>query len=634
MGATGLLTRGPSRRRRLIVKHTLISVSMVAATVAVIFVVRDRPQSYTPGEAVEGITSELARQIPPGYQPVRFTDVTRKAGIDFTHFHGRRSTQLPEDMGSGAAWGDFDGDGWLDLYLCDIAAPLTATPEQVAASPGGNRLYRNRGDGTFEDVTETTGVGYKGVSLGAAWADYDNDGHLDLIVTSYDRLILYHNRGDGTFADVTRAAGLDTLRGFWSGASWADYDRDGYADLYICGYVRYAFKPELVGSASRQFTATVPFMLNPSSYQPERNLLLHNNGDGTFIDVAKRAGVENPTGRSLSAAWADYDGDGWPDLYVANDISDNVMFLNRQNGRFEDVSHPAWVADYRGAMGLAVADWDNDGDTDIFVTHWMAQENALYSNLLITPGSAPFATAEGPQNAVRAVSASSLAGRQRSGMGSRPPLHFQDVADLNGLGQIALSTIGWGTSFFDFDNDGRPDLLVVNGSTFQDENDPTRLVPMRNFLFWNAGPQEGFIEVGEVSGEVFRQPRVGRGAAFADYDNDGNVDVLIVNHGGPPLLLRNQGNPHHHWLSVAVRGTQSNRSGFGARVEIETAAGVQYQEVGSQPSYLSGNALEAHFGLGKEKAARRVTVRFPSGTVRELRGVASDQRILIEEAAR
>jgi len=634
MGASGLLTRGPSRRRRLIVKHTLISLSIVAAMVAVILTVRDRPQSYTPGEAVEGITSELARKVPPGYQPVRFTDVTRKAGIDFTHFYGTRSTQLPEDMGSGAAWGDYDGDGNLDLYLCNIAAPLTATPEQVAASPASNRLYHNSGNGTFTDVTDRAGVGFKGTSMGAAWADYDNDGHLDLIVTSYDRLLLYHNRGDGTFEDATRASGLDKFRGFWAGASWADYDHDGYTDVYICGYVKYVYKPQFVGSASRQFTATVPFMLNPSSYEPERNLLLHNNGDGTFSDVAKKAGVENLTGRSLDAAWADYDGDGWPDLYVANDISDNVMYLNLGNGRFKDVSHPAWVADYRGAMGLAVADWDNDGDTDIFVTHWMAQENALYSNLLITPGSAPLARVDPSWSAVRPVSRAQPARSHLGNRGSRSPLHFQDVADMNGLGQIALSVIGWGTSFFDFDNDGRPDLLAVNGSTFQDETDPTKLVPMKNFLFWNAGPEEGFFEVGEVSGEVFRQAHVGRGAAFADFDNDGNVDVLIMNHSGPPTLLRNEGILGRNWLTVRVRGSGSNRSGFGSRVEIETAEGVQYQEIGSQPSYLSGNALEAHFGLGKDKEIRRVSVRFSNGAVRELTGMVANQILSIEETAR
>lgn len=629
MGATSPTPRGPSRRWRLVVKHTLISVSLVAAIVAVIFILRERPQSYTPGEEVEGITSELARNVPPGYRPVRFTDVARQAGINFRHFHGTRSTQLPEDMGSGAAWGDYDGDGKLDLYLCDIAAPLTATPEEVAASPGGNRLYRNRGNGTFEDVTETAEVGFKGISMGAAWADYDNDGHLDLVVTSYDRLVLYRNRGNGTFEDVTKRAGLDRHRGFWAGASWADYDRDGKLDLYICGYVKYEYKPEFASTESRQFTATVPFMLNPSSYEPERNLLLRNNGDGTFTDVARRAGVENTSGRSLSAAWTDLDGNGWPDLYVANDISDNVLYLNLGNGRFRDISHPAWAADYRGAMGLAIGDWDGDLDTDIFVTHWMAQENALLTNLLITPGAPALASVSEGGSRVVPVSMAALGNRSRS----RPPLRFQDVADLNGLGQIALTYIGWGTSFFDFDNDARPDLLVVNGSTFQDDRDKTKLVPMRNLLFWNGGASEGFFEVGEASGDVFRQEHVGRGAAFADFDDDGNVDVLIVNHSGAPLLLRNEGHPDHRWLKIRPRGTKSNRTAIGARVEIETDAGVQVQEIGSQPSYLSQNALEAHFGLGRATEVRRVTVWFPSGAVRGVTGVAANQTLLIEEGS-
>jgi hypothetical protein len=605
MGASGLLRRGPSRRRRLIVKHTLISLSIVAATMAVILIVRHRPKSYTPGEAVEGITSELARQIPPGYQPVRFTDVTRKAGIDFAHFHGTRSTQLPEDMGSGAAWGDYDGDGNLDLYLCNIAAPLTATPEQVAASPASNRLYRNNGNGTFTDVTERANVGFRGTGMGAAWADYDNDGRLDLVITSYDRIVLYHNRGDGTFEDVTLKGGLDKFRGFWTGASWTDYDKDGNADLYICGYVKYDYKPEYAGKASRQFTELVPFTLNPSSYSPERNLLFHNNGNGTFTEVAKKVGVDNPDGRSLDAAWADFDGDGWPDLYVANDISESKMYINQHSGRFKDVSHQAWVDEYRGSMGLAIGDWDRDGDLDIFITHWIAQQFALFSNLRYTKGAA-------------------APGR----------LRFQDVADMVGVGQLTLSYIGWGTSFFDYDNDGQLDLLAVLGSTFQEEKDPRHLVPMKNLLFWQKNPDEGFFEVGEVSGEVFRQLHIGRGAAFADFDNDGNVDVLIMNHSGPPLLLRNEGNPHHNWLKVRVRGTKSNRSGFGARVEIETTEGVQYQEIGSQPSYLSQNALEAHFGLGGATQIRRVSVRFPSGAVVERTALAPNQTVLMEETAR
>ncbi len=606
MGTNGrLVSMLNSRRQRLIVKYTLISVSLVFVASLIVVMVRNRPKPYSPGEKVEGITSELARSIPAGYQPVEFTNVVLQSGIDFKHFHGTRSTQLPEDMGSGAAWGDYDGDGFQDLYVCDIAAPLTASPPEVAASPGGNRLYRNNQNGTFTDVTQKAGVGFKGIGMGAAWADYDNDGSLDLVVTSYGSILLFRNRGDGTFEDVAGKAGLAKFQGFWAGASWADYDRDGNVDLYICGYVQYQFKPEFVGNSSRQFTAMVPFMLNPSSYTPQRNLLFHNNGNGTFTEIAKRVGVDDPTGRSLSAAWADFDGDGWLDIYVANDISDNVMYLNQRNGRFADISHRAWVADYRGAMGLGVGDWDRDGDSDIFVTHWMAQENALYSNLLFTPGA--------------------------KARDSR--LRFQDIADMEGVGQIALNVIGWGTSFFDYNNDGLLDLLAVNGSTFQDEKDPARLVPMKNLIFWNKGPDEGFFEVSEVSGSVFKEPRVGRGAAFADFDNDGDVDVFVVNHAERPWLLRNDAPTRNRWLKVRVRGGKSNRSGLGAKVEVQTESGTQFQEIGSQPSYISQNALEAHFGLGSAVEVQRLRVRFPSGAVRELDHVPSNQTVLVDESA-
>jgi hypothetical protein len=602
MGRARTLPKPLSRRRKLIVKYVLVTLSLLIGASAAVLILRHRAKPYSPGEQVEGITSELERAVPAGYPAVQFKNVAQQAGINFQHFYGKRSTQLPEDMGSGAAWGDYDGDGNLDLYLCNIAAPLTATPEQVAASPASNRLYHNNGNGTFTDVTEQAGVGFKGTGMGAAWADYDNDGWLDLVITSYDRIVLYHNRGDGTFEDVTAKAGLAKFRGFWTGASWTDYDKDGNADLYICGYVKYDYKPEYTGKASRQFTELVPFTLNPSSYTPERNLLFHNNGDGTFTEVAKKAGVNNPEGRSLSAAWADFDGDGWPDLYVANDISESKMFLNQHNGTFKDVSHSAWVDEYRGSMGLAIGDWDRDGDLDIFITHWIAQQFALFSNLRYTKGAA-------------------APGR----------LRFQDVADMVGVGQLTLSYIGWGTSFFDFDNDGQLDLLAVTGSTFQDEKDPSRLVPMKNLLFWQKNPDDGFFEVGKVSGAVFSEPHVGRGAAFADYDNDGAVDVLIMNHGERPSLLHNEGGSKNHWLKVRLHCTKSNRSGFGTKVFIETESGRQYQEIGSQPSYLSGNALEAHFGLGSAREAKSLKVVFPSGVVREQAHVPANQILVVSE---
>jgi enediyne biosynthesis protein E4 len=594
---------GPrTRRKKLILKHTLISLSLVLAASAALLIFRERSRRYSPGETVEGITNELARDVPEGYPDVQLSDVAAQSGIGFTHFYGARSTQLPEDMGSGAAWGDYDGDGYLDLYVSNIAGPMTSTPEQIAASPASNRLYQNNRNGTFTDVTEQAGVGFKGVGMGAAWGDFDNDGRPDLIVTSFDRLVLYRNRGDGTFEDVSDRAGLDKFRGFWASASWADYDHDGFADLYICGYVQYAFKPEYLGRSSRQYTEMVPFTINPSSYKPQSNLLFHNNGNGTFTEVAKKAGVDDPTGRSLSAAWADFNNDGWPDLYVANDISDNAMYLNLHNGKFKNISESAWVGDYRGAMGLGVADWDGDGDLDIFVSHWIAQENALYTNLLYTPG------AEKP-------------GR----------LRFQDVADMEGLGEIGLQYIGWGTSFFDYDNDGRPDLFVVNGSTFQDEKNPKLLVPMRDLMFWNKGPNEGFYDVGKVAGKIFGEPRVGRGAAFADYDNDGDVDVFVVNHGARPWLLRNDGGNKNHWLKVRLRCTKSNRSGFGTRIEIEAGGRKQVEEIGSQASYLSQDALEAHFGLGQSKQVDHLRVVFPSGAVREMSNVPINQILVVDE---
>ena len=355
------------------IRYGFLSLSLVLVPSVLWLLLRERNKPYSPGGSVEGVTRSLERNIPAGYPRVEFRDVSRQAGIQFRHFFGQRSTQLPEDMGSGAAWGDYDNDGNVDLYIVNIAGPLTLSEAERARSPAGNKLYHNKGNGTFTDVTDSSGVGFRGIGMGAAWGDFDNDGYLDLVVTSYRRLVLYRNNGNGTFSDVAGQARLSKFDGFWTAASWADYDRDGNLDLYICGYVQYAFRPEDLGRAALQYKAAVPFTLNPSSYPPERNLLFRNNGNGTFTEVGRRAGVDNPQGRSLSAAWCDFNGDGLPDLYVANDISDNAMFRNLGNGRFADVSHQAWVADYRGAMGLGVGDWDGDGAPDIFITHWIAQ---------------------------------------------------------------------------------------------------------------------------------------------------------------------------------------------------------------------------------------------------------------------
>jgi hypothetical protein len=596
------MAAAPRRRRLLVLTAGLGTLFVAAAAVATWIATRPAP-TYRPGEAVQGLTADLARDLPSDYPRVTFTDVSAEAGIRFRHFDGHRTSQLPEDMGSGAAWGDFDNDGWLDLYVVNEVGPLTAAaPDDVARSPAHAALYRNLGDGTFRDVSAEAGVRLRGWGMGASWADYDNDGRLDLFVTAYGENVLYHNDGDGTFTDRTDAAGMGGHPGFWAGARWGDYDRDGRLDLYVTGYVRYRQLPDR--GMTRQYDVEQPAGINPSSFEPLANLLFHNHGNGTFTEVAAQAGVANEMGRSLSAVWADFDDDGWPDLYVANDVSDNAMYRNLRDGTFTDVSLAARVADYRGAMGLAVGDWDGDEDLDIFVTHWLAQENALYSN-------------------------------RRAELKARgaylPGLQFTDEADRYGVGQIALDFVGWGTSFFDYDNDGRPDLFVVNGSTLEVKNDPRLLVPMRSLLLWNRGAGDGFYDVGAVSGSYFAEQYVGRGAAFGDYDNDGDVDVFVVNNGGPGILLRNDGGNRNRWLGVALRGTTSNRFGVGARLRLVAGGAVQVREVGAQASYLSDNSLIEHFGLGTTRTADTLEIRWPSGTRQVVLWPETNRVLRVEE---
>jgi len=591
-------------RRRLLLIATGGAVLFLGAATAATLRWRERVGTYRPGEDREGITEELARGLPANYPRVRFTDVTREAGIDFRHFNGRRSSQLPEDMGSGAAWGDYDNDGWVDLVVANEAGPLTMTDAERRASPARAHLYHNNGNGTFSDVTDRSGIDFRGWGMGVAWGDYDNDGKIDLALSAYGRNMLYHNEGNGAFTDRSTVSRVGGPVGFWAGASWGDYDRDGFLDLYVTGYVKYA-RPE--NGTAGEYDVENPASINPSSFPPERNLLFHNERNGTFTEVAAKAGVADTTGRGLSAAWADFDGDGWLDLYVANDQSDNAFFRNLGDGKFADISHAARVADYRSAMGIAVGDWDNDGAQDLFLTHWIAQENALYTNQL------------------------SEAKKRLTG-GDVSKLAFMDEADRVGLGQSTLDFVGWATSFIDYDDDGKVDLFMVNGSTLQDRSDPTRLVPMRDQLFWNQGRGAGFFDVSPVAGSTFAKEFVGRGAAFADYDNDGDEDVFIVNHDGPGILLRNDGGNRNHWLQVEVRGTKSNRQGIGATVRVVLGDTVQTRQIGAQSSYLSQNSLIETFGLGSAARADRVQVRWPGGGSVTRVDVAANQRLLISES--
>ena len=592
-----------SRRQRRMLTTATFSLIFVAAAIAIVFITTRSEPTYRPGEAVEGLTADLDRSVPGDYPRITFTDVTDRSGITFRHFSGHRTTQLPEDMGSGAAWADYDNDGWLDLFVVNQAGPLTLSADEVRSSSARSALYRNNGDGTFTDVSASAGIDYRSHGMGAAWGDYDNDGWPDLVVSSYGENELFRNNGDGTFERRSEQSGIGAYQGFWTGVSWGDFDRDGLLDLYVAGYVKYSDLGKM--PPSLQYDVEAPPSLNPSVFAPQRNLLYRNNGDGTFTEMAYQAGVANPQGRSLAAAWVDLDDDGWPDLYVANDVSDNALFRNLGNGLFEEVSLAARVADYRGAMGIAVGDWDGDADVDLFITHWIAQENALYNNMRTQ--------------------------RLELDLPRSRTLQFMDEADRYGLGQIALDYVGWGTSFFDYDNDGSLDLFVVNGSTLQEDDDPRLLVGMRDQLFWNRNAEEGFYDVSAVSGQYFATESVGRGAAFGDYDNDGDTDVFVVNNGGRAVLLRNDGGNTNRWLKIRLEGRQSNRSAIGAKLRLVAGPTVQIREVGSQSSYLSQNSLIAHFGLGSRAQADTLEIVWPSGLREILTNVAADQTLHLVE---
>ena len=591
----------PRRKRLLLITAGAALLFLIILAFAIWSL--SKPEApYRPGEKIEGLTSDLARSIPPDYPQIKFVDVAKEAGIDFQHFSGKRSTQLPEDMGSGAAWGDYNNDGWLDLFVVNEAGPISMTPEEVKNSPANCVLYHNNGDGTFSDASAQAGVDFRGWGMAAAWGDYNNDGWIDLFISCYGENVFYQNNGNSTFTDRTKETKLGGRKGFWASAAWTDFNRDGFLDLYVCGYVKYVYQE--TQEVTLQYDVEVPSSLNPSSFEPERNLLYRNNGNGTFTEMAEKAGVANPQGRSLSAAWCDFDEDGWSDLYVANDVSDNVLFRNLGNEKFEDISHAAWVADYRGAMDLGVGDWDGDQDMDIFITHWIAQENALYSNLH-----------------------SQLASLQTSSKGMR----FMDEADRFGLGQIALDFIGWGTSFFDYNNDSKLDLFVVNGSTFQQKEKTWLLEPMSYQLFWNRSAKDGFYEVSPVSGEIFQRRYVGRGAAFGDYDNDGDVDIFVVENGGPGMLLRNDGDNRNHWLAVHLQGRKSNRQAIGAKLRVVAGKTAQIREIGAQASYCSQNSLIEHFGLGNITKVDTLEIVWPSGRRQTLHNIAADQIVKIVE---
>jgi Tfp pilus assembly protein PilF len=501
-------------------------------------------------------------------------------------------------MGAGVAWGDFNNDGFDDVFLVSPGGPLTAPAEQLAPC----ELYENLGNGTFRKVEGFPETRIHG--MGAAWADYDGDGYLDLIVTGYNTLLLFHNEGGtGKFVRDTR---LPNLPGFWSSASWGDYDNDRWPDLYVCGYVQYTSSEAERTQTSAQIGTAVPYTLNPSSYAPALNRMFHNNGDGTFTDVSEQLHVTDPTGRSLGALWHDFDDDGWLDLYVANDVSDNVLYHNT-GGKFEDISHQACVADYRSAMGLAVGDYDRDGDDDLFIGHWVGQENALYDNLWVDNHRSRTVPVHQTANGVAPGTATN---RTSAKIG----LMFTDVADMVGLGQIALPYVSWGAEFVDLDGDGWLDLVVVNGSTLEEEGPfPRKLKPQEGFLFWNDHGRY-FHNLAPLN-KSLSEPHVSRGMAVADFNNDGAMDILISFLGEGVQLLRND-MQRGHWLKVRLRSRLNSGAppGFGDGSKVIAHLGdVALRRTVSSISYLSQSSRTLHFGLGESDRVNSLEVRWLGG---------------------
>jgi len=592
IGAPSALARRKRRLRRTLLALVLVLGAGSAGGLGYFWI--NRPDTYRPGEDIAEITTSLARHLPPGAPDIRFEDVTIAAGLGtFSAFAGPRSSQLPEDMGPGACWGDYDNDGDDDLFVVSNGAALDAPPEVRAPC----MLYENLGDGTFRPLDSFPDT--RIIGLGCAWGDYNGDGWIDLVVTGYGSLLLFRNEA-GTFIHDDALGEHD---GFWAGASWGDYDNDRDLDLYVCGYVQYVQDDSAAGRQSRQYGAVIPYTLNPSSYSPYRNLLLRNDGGGAFAEVAEQLGVANPEGRSLGAVWHDFDQDGWLDLYIANDISDNVFYRNA-GGAFTDISHAAWVADYRGAMGLAVGDYDRDGDDDLFVSHWTAQENALYASMLTD---------------FRNVQ------RQPSNGAVRPGVQFVDQADLAGLGQIALQRIGWGAEFADFDGDGWLDLAVANGSTFETDETPPRLKPQTSFLFWSR--QGEYFHDLAPGCPALAVPHVTRGLAVSDYDLDGDLDVLFVHRDAGLQLLRNDMQTGR-WLKLHLRSRNGagELTGRGESATVTVRLGeTRLRRSVTSVSYLSQSSSALHFGLGAATTIDLIEVAWSGGALDRYENIEADR---------
>jgi hypothetical protein len=531
--------------------------------------------------------------------PVSLTDVAPHAGLTTPVVYGEEYVKryIVEANGPGIAFYDYDNDGWLDIFL------LNGTKQEgfPAGQEPTNHLYHNNRDGTFTDVTEKAGLHHRGWGYGVCLGDYNNDGCDDLFLTYFGQNVLYRNNGDGTFTDVTEQAGLQQASTrFGTGCTFVDYDRDGNLDLFVARYMALDLSKTPAAGASRYCTYRgVPVACGPQGLIKEYCSLYHNNGDGTFTEVTEKAGIRLPGGRyGLGAVAFDYNNDGWPDIFVACDSTPNLLFRNNHDGTFTDVAMEAGVAvngdgQEQANMGVAVGDYDGDGWLDLFLPHFSDDTPLLLRNM------------KGE--------------------------FFDDLTNAAGLA-VNTQFVGWGVGFADLDNDGWLDLFHVTGTVYPEVEKvyPDYPFKTRRIVYRNLGDRT-FEEVSELCGPAVCASHSSRGCAFGDFNNDGNVDILITNMSEPPSLLKNENRSSNHWLVVKALGTRSNRSAIGARVAVTAGGGRQIREVLSGSSYLSQSDLRQHFGLGAAKKVDRLEVRWPSGLVDRVDSVEANQFVTIRE---
>jgi hypothetical protein len=570
------------------------------------------PQRTGKSYSSETPTTKPPAPSPQAQSPVTFTDITNLAGINFKRAPSFTSLKyLIEAMGGGVGMFDYDNDGRMDLFFTNGAALKDPMPKSEAPDKRDakywNRLYHQKVEGTFEDVTETSGLKGNGFSMGVAAADYDNDGRIDLYVTGYGGNYLYHNNGDGTFTDVTKKAGVGG--GGWStSAGWIDYDRDGRLDLFVGRYVEWDFDAGSLycGQTRTGFRA----FCHPDNFKGATNILYHQRADGSFEDVSAKSGIEEPGGKALGVAFGDFDNDGFMDIFVANDSVRQSLYHNKGDGTFEDIAISSGAGyDENGktyaGMGIAAGDYDNDGYADIFITTLSNETYPLYHN--------------------------------------DRDLSFTYATNTAGVGRITLQYSGWGTHFIDVDNDGLRDLFVAQGHALDtiEKTNPYLKYKQTPLLMLNTG--KGFVNVSATAGPAFSSSLTGRGAAFGDLNNDGQVDAVIAALDGAPVLLRSNGTSNgtskgtskgtkNHWLGLSLAGSKSNRDGIGARIAVtDSSDRKQIFDVNTSGSYLSSNDPRIIVGLGKATSVRKVEVSWPSGIVQVITEPQLDRYLVISE---